>query len=1016
MASTPAGGVVMFGGERVTQPGTSLSDTHRLSSGNQSWSRSANAPVARSGHSMAGIMVNGLPKYFVFGGITSGGQPSADTWQTDGSTWDPRGQGGAVPTARSAHGMVAGQLGGPFAGNPRIWMFGGFNAGELSDLWSYQPDFDQWNFLGSAAGQPVGAWPIARSEHSLTFQQGASAGDERVFLFGGRTGSAGFTNDLWRFNPNTSTWQLLSPSNPPPARRAAAMAYLPGQGGIVMFGGFAASSSALADTWIYDPTANAWTQRTPLIAPPGRSGHAVTVDVTGSKLIMMGGVDATGQPASGTWIWDSQAPGSPPGAWIEQLPVPSARTGAAMAFDSNVARRKHVLFGGTSSASSNVLDETWELDGIDWTRKTPSSRPSARTDAGLVYHAGRNRIVLYGGRNQAGASFANTWEWNGTTWTPPAVGAPPAAGGIQPVYDTARNRIVMPVENGASMQTWAMAGSAGWSLLLPVVSPPARTNYGAAYDTRRDQVVMFGGMSSNVRGSATYNNETWIFDGTSWVRRFPATSPSPRGWCQLSYDESRSRVVLFGGADATNAFEETWEWDGSNWIQESPAASPTNPTASYGHASSYDGKRALTVTHGVLGTWDYGPVAPADVTSYGVGCTTSSNATLNLKQLGWSRLWLGERLELDIEGAPNFSLGLMLWGLSDASFGAGIPLPLDLRLIGFSTGPCYLSTSADITSEAVFPPTTRYTSFPMPVDPFLLGLELYLQIAYFDAPANPTNPPVVTSNALKMKLGQKATLISSPFEPNPALNMVRIGAGTFPMGSPVTPLNVTPYFNQGYSQPVHSVTISQPFWMGKYEVTQAQYQAVIGSNPSFHQGPGYPQASQLPVEQLPWADAVAYCAALTLSEAASGRVPVGYQYRLPTEAEWEYCCRAGTLTEFHTGASLTTSQANVLNILSQPAVGGSYAANPWGLSDMHGNVAEWCLDAWDGSAANYPSSPPSSPVSDPYVSSGQDRVIRGGGFASSLHRSRSTERLSILLGGANLDVGFRLVLAPIIVP
>ncbi|MEQ1729881.1 MAG: hypothetical protein ABL982_16055, partial [Vicinamibacterales bacterium] len=371
----------------------------------------------------------------------------------------------------------------------------------------------------------------------------------------------------------------------------------------------------------------------------------------------------------------------------------------------------------------------------------------------------------------------------------------------------------MPIAGASAMETWVLSG-ASWSALPLVVLPPTRTNHGAAYDTRRDQIVMFGGMSSNDRPSATYNNETWIFDGTSWVRRFPVTSPSPRGWCRLSYDESRSRVVLFGGADATNVFEETWEWDGSNWIQEAPAASPTNPSLSFSNAISYDQQRALTVTHGGLGTWDYGPVAPADVTSYGVGCTTSSNTTLNLKQLGWSRLWLGDRLELDIQGAPSFSLGLMMWGLSGSLLSPGVPLPLDLRLIGFSTGPCYLSTSADITTEAVFPGTTRYVSFPMPVDPFLLGLQLYLQMAYFDAPANPTNPPVVTSNALQMKLGQKASLISSAFEPNPALNMVRIGSGSFLMGSPVTPLNVAPYFNQGYSQPVHLVTISQPFWMG----------------------------------------------------------------------------------------------------------------------------------------------------------------------------------------------------------
>jgi formylglycine-generating enzyme required for sulfatase activity len=107
-----------------------------------------------------------------------------------------------------------------------------------------------------------------------------------------------------------------------------------------------------------------------------------------------------------------------------------------------------------------------------------------------------------------------------------------------------------------------------------------------------------------------------------------------------------------------------------------------------------------------------------------------------------------------------------------------------------------------------------------------------------------------------------------------------------------------------------------------------------------------PNAPQLPVERVSWQDAMAYCAALTATEAAAGRVPAGYQYRLPTEAEWEYLCRAGTTTEWNTGTSLACGQAN-FNVCGpvQTTVGGTYASNPWGLFDTHGNVWEMCLDA-----------------------------------------------------------------------
>ena len=954
-------------------------------------------------HSLAGIVINGQPKYFLFGGLTSGGQPSAATWVNDGSSWDPRGQTGARPSARSAQGMVGGQLG----GQPKIWVFGGTDGvSQLSDLWSYDPAADQWTFLGPQQGQPAGTWPSARSSHAISFVQGDYPGDERLYVFGGRTGSSAFASDLWRFNPNTAAWERLLPTTSPGARRDAAMAYVPGEGALMLFGGRSSANAALSDTWTYDPSATAWTLRASANSPAGRSEHAVSVDASGDKLVLTGGVDATGQPLVGTWVWDSLAPGNPSGAWVEQLPVPSPRSGAALAFDRSASRLRHVMFGGSSAATGTVTDETWELEGVNWRRRNPSTRPSARTDAGIVYHAGLDRVVLFGGRNQNGSSLGDTWEWNGSSWSiSSATGAPPAGGGMQPVYDTTRGRIVMPIAGASGMETWTLA-SAAWSQVSTPVIPPGRTNFGCAYDPRRDQVVLFGGMSSDARASATYNNETWIFDGTTWVRRFSANSPSPRGWCKLSYDDARSRIVLFGGANAGTVFDETWEWDGSNWLQQTPSTSPSNASVAYGHAPSYDTQRSVTVAHGVLGTWDYGPVAPSEVVAYGpAGCTTSANAPLQIKQLGWSRLWLGERLELDIEGAPSASLGLMLWGLSNTSFGGGVPLPLDLRLINFSTGPCYLSTSADIATEAVFPGTTRYQSFGMPFDPFLLGVQLYLQAAYFDAGANPTNPPVVTSNALRMSLGQKGATVAAPFEPNPALNMVGIGAGTFLMGA-VAGLAV--------EQPVHPVTITRPFWIGKHEVTQAQYQAVMGGNPSFHRDPGaYPNAAQRPVEQVSWNDAMAYCSALTATESAAGRIPVGYQYRLPTEAEWEYVCRAGTTTEWNTGASLTTAQANFNFTLSQTTVVGIYPANPWGLFDTHGNVWEWCLDAaWDGNP-NYPS----SAVSDPYVSSGPYRVYRGGGWGSPSFDCRSAFRYYYgPPGNSTYSVGFRVVLAPVLVP
>jgi formylglycine-generating enzyme required for sulfatase activity len=155
---------------------------------------------------------------------------------------------------------------------------------------------------------------------------------------------------------------------------------------------------------------------------------------------------------------------------------------------------------------------------------------------------------------------------------------------------------------------------------------------------------------------------------------------------------------------------------------------------------------------------------------------------------------------------------------------------------------------------------------------------------------------------------------------------------------------------------------------------------------------------------------LAYCAAL--NTAYAGQVPAGYSFRLPTEAEWEYCCRAGTTTDWSTGATAPTCpQANVGVNLLTPCVGqtanvGSYAANAWGLFDMHGNVGEWVLDKFS------PNNPyPSTAVVDPYVQNGSVALYRGGtyldyGFAT----SSAARAVNPLFPSARN--GFRIVLAP----
>jgi len=240
--------------------------------------------------------------------------------------------------------------------------------------------------------------------------------------------------------------------------------------------------------------------------------------------------------------------------------------------------------------------------------------------------------------------------------------------------------------------------------------------------------------------------------------------------------------------------------------------------------------------------------------------------------------------------------------------------------------------------------------------------------------------------------------------------MVAIPPGTFEMGSDAS--FDQPYFNGPLQQPVHAVTISQAFWMGEHEVTQAEYEALMGSNPSLHVGP------DRPVDLVSWDDAVAYCQALTAQETALGNVPAGYQYRLPTEAEWEYACRAGTTTVFNLGDELFCADAWFKATFHAFPMGcgtpsrstdvGSYAPNAWGLFDMHGNVWEWTLDVLHN---DYPT----DPVTDPLVLTGAVvKVFRGGGW-----NTLSAYCASAYRGGGNAATsagnrGFRIVLAPVV--
>ncbi len=400
-------------------------------------------------------------------------------------------------------------------------------------------------------------------------------------------------------------WTQWSVSGPSP-RQSHAMAYDAARGVTVLFGGRSPSNPISdGETWEWDGTN--WTQRTPAISPSPRAGHAMAYDSVRQVTVLFGGITPSGGFLGDTWEWDGSA-------WsLRSTGGPEARYATAMAFDS--ARGVTVLFGGQAPFTCCSLqhrNDTWEWDGSAWTPRG-SGGPSPRIAPAMAYDSARGVAVLFGGA--AGDSinpvqFQETWEWNGTSWafrSTSGGSTPPARAGCAMAYDQARAVVVMSGGYGnvaVDNNTWLWNGTM-WDM-PDIADPPARNNHAMVFDEARGAVVLFGGSTGGGCNCVTHYGDTWSAAPPPVVyvdRAATEGNNSGTSWPN-AFPELRDALAF---ASAQSCVHEIWVARGTY--------TPAPPGGS--RAASFNLRNNLAIYGGFVGTetsLDQRPPLPTNAT------------------------------------------------------------------------------------------------------------------------------------------------------------------------------------------------------------------------------------------------------------------------------------------------------------------------------------------------------------------------------------------------------------------
>lgn len=571
----------------------------------------------------------------MFGGaiLDGGGKLANDTWEFDGKVWIKR-TPVTSPPVRELHALAYD------IARQRTVLFGGRNGTTMySDVWEW--DGTNWTQRFPTAANVADGTPVGRLGMTLVYDPVRQV----VVMNAGMTQGTPDDphNDTWEYNGSTwakmagvthdailipmtydstvggivaylplvmqnrvyanGMWGTLpagtgSGAVTPRGRNGAVFVTDPDNNRVMMIGGAEYSCGAgtnCGDAFelVEQGTTNSFYWKT-IGVPYAPSNAAAAYHAASHQVVIMGGRLAGNQlPENATWIFRINQ-------W-RRLSEPGARVGCQMSYMPGVGT---VVFGGRSKNQTNFeLDDFWVLRDNRWSpMSTTSTVPPETGHGAMAFDRARGRLVLL-------ANNSTTWEYDGTDWVDrtAAVGAPGLVSErVRMVFDEARNAIVLfggfQTNGNVLDQTWTYDGTS-WVQLTTTGAPSARGDFGMTYDAARSAVVLVGGVTP-----AGLSGETWELVGTMWTQN-TSTGPSPRSGTTLTYDPNRRSSILFGGLTADGYASDTWEYRDGAWSE----VQTVNPYGRRQHCATYDESTRKTVilggtvlTDGLPDTWLFG--------------------------------------------------------------------------------------------------------------------------------------------------------------------------------------------------------------------------------------------------------------------------------------------------------------------------------------------------------------------------------------------------------------------------